>query len=95
MTKTRLLIGTQKGAFFLDGDPSRRTWKLSMPMFLGHVIYHVVLDPRDRKTMVMAAKTGHLGPTVFRHPIAAVPGLKRNAFLRLRSPVSKKFRGES
>ena len=26
----------------------------------------VVLDPRDRRTMLMAARTGHLGPTVFR-----------------------------
>jgi photosystem II stability/assembly factor-like uncharacterized protein len=26
----------------------------------------MVLDPRDRRTMLMAAKTGHLGPTVFR-----------------------------
>jgi photosystem II stability/assembly factor-like uncharacterized protein len=25
-----------------------------------------VLDPRDRRTLVVAAKTGHLGPTVFR-----------------------------
>jgi photosystem II stability/assembly factor-like uncharacterized protein len=26
----------------------------------------VVLDPRDRKTMLLAARTGHLGPTVFK-----------------------------
>lgn len=35
-------------------------------MFLGHIVYHIVLDPRDRKTMLVAARTGHLGPTVFR-----------------------------
>ena len=61
-----LLIGTRKGAFVLRGDRTRRTWKLSGPMFLGHIVHHVVLDPRDRRTMLMAASTGHLGPTVFR-----------------------------
>jgi len=61
-----LLIGTRKGAFFLRGDRARRTWKLSHPLFLGQIVHHLVLDPRDRRTMLMAARTGHLGPTVFR-----------------------------
>src|SRR5438105_2992785 len=61
-----LLIGTRKGAFIVRGDRSRRTWKLSAPMFLGHIIHHLVLDPRDRRTLLAAARTGHLGPTVFR-----------------------------
>lgn len=41
-------------------------WKLSAPYFLGHTIYHVVQDPRVPRRVLMAAKTGHLGPTVFR-----------------------------
>jgi hypothetical protein len=61
-----LLIGTRKGTFILRGDRTRRTWKLSAPMFLGHIVHHVVLDPRDRRTILMATRTGHLGPTVFR-----------------------------
>ncbi len=59
-----LSIGTRKGAFFLKSDASRRLWTLSGPLFLGHIVHHVVLDPRDGKTMLMAARTGHLGPTV-------------------------------
>ena len=35
-------------------------------MFLGHIVHHLVLDPRDRRTMMMASSTGHLGPTLFR-----------------------------
>ena len=66
MALTRLLIGTRKGAFFLTANGTRRTWKLSSPMFLGHIVHHVVLDPRNRKTILAAARTGHLGPTVFR-----------------------------
>jgi len=61
-----LLIGTRKGAFTLKSDRTRRAWKLSAPTFLGHIIHHVVGDPRDRRTMLMAASTGHLGPTLFR-----------------------------
>ena len=61
-----LLIATRKGAFVLKSDPARKTWKQSEPHFLGHIIHHVVLDPRDRKTLLAAARTGHLGPTVFR-----------------------------
>jgi photosystem II stability/assembly factor-like uncharacterized protein len=30
------------------------------------VIHHLVLDPRDGRTLLAAARTGHLGPTVFR-----------------------------
>jgi photosystem II stability/assembly factor-like uncharacterized protein len=61
-----LLVATRKGAFILRSDGARRTWKLSGPLQLGSIINHMVLDPRDRKTMLMAARTGHLGPTVLR-----------------------------
>jgi hypothetical protein len=61
-----LLIGSRKGAFILRGDRSRRIWKLSQPIFLGNIVHHLVLDSRDGRTMLMAARTGHLGPTIFR-----------------------------
>ena len=61
-----LLIGTRKGAFILRADKARRRWKSSEPIFLGHIVHHLVIDPRDRRTILMAARTGHLGPTVFR-----------------------------
>jgi photosystem II stability/assembly factor-like uncharacterized protein len=61
-----LWIGTRKGAFALRPDTRRRGWKLSGPQFLGHIIHHVVQDPRDARVLLMAAKTGHLGPTVYR-----------------------------
>ena len=61
-----LLIGTRKGAWLLSGDARRSEWTLCGPMFLGHIAQHVVLDPRDRTTMLVAMRTGHLGPTVYR-----------------------------
>jgi hypothetical protein len=60
-----LMVGTRKGAWIYESDPARKTWSVEGPHFLGHIVNHLVLDPRDGQTMVMAAKTGHLGPTIF------------------------------
>jgi hypothetical protein len=61
-----LLIATRKGLWLAHADRERRAWRLDGPHFLGHEIHHAVLDPRDRRTLLVAAKTGHLGPTLFR-----------------------------
>ena len=61
-----LLVATRKGAWLYHGDAARKSWRADGPYFLGHVISQVALDPRDRRTLLAAAKTGHLGPTVFR-----------------------------
>ncbi|HUP76608.1 MAG TPA: hypothetical protein VM282_26475 [Acidimicrobiales bacterium] len=60
-----LLVGTRKGVFTVAADESREKWTVSDPMFLGHIAQHVVLDPREGRRMVLATRTGHLGPTVF------------------------------
>jgi len=61
-----LIVATRKGLFFLKGNGDRSRWRLREPVFLGHIINHAVLDPRDGKTLLAAARTGHLGPTIFR-----------------------------
>jgi len=61
-----LLVATRKGAWLYHGDLARKTWRADGPHFLGHIISHLVLDPRDGRTLLAAAKTGHLGPTIFR-----------------------------
>jgi photosystem II stability/assembly factor-like uncharacterized protein len=61
-----LLVATRKGAWLFHSDAERRRWRADGPHFLGHVFNHLVLDPRDRRTLLAAAKTGHLGPTIFR-----------------------------
>jgi hypothetical protein len=65
-TGVLLLIGTRKGAFLFHGDPARRRWRLDGPHLLGNIIHHLVADPRDGRTLLMAVRTGHLGPTVYR-----------------------------
>lgn len=66
MTAVQLLVGTRKGAWILRSDAGRATWSIDGPHFLGSIVNHLVLDPRDGRTMLMAASTGHLGPTIFR-----------------------------
>jgi len=63
---TQLLVGTRKGAWIYRGDPGRRSWTVRGPIHLGEIVDHLVVDPRDGRTLLMAARTGHLGPTVFR-----------------------------
>lgn len=62
----QLYLSTRKGVWIATAGANRRKWSLSNPSFLGHQCHHVVLDPRDRKTLLCASRQWHLGPTVFR-----------------------------
>ncbi|MBQ0930694.1 glycosyl hydrolase [Ideonella alba] len=65
-TRLLLMVATRKGAWLYHGDPQRQTWRVDGPHFLGHTLSHLRLDPRDGRTLLAAARTGHLGPTIFR-----------------------------
>jgi len=60
-----LMVGTRKGAFIVTSK-DRAKWDIVGPSYLGHVANHVVLDPRDGRTILIASRGGHLGPTVYR-----------------------------
>jgi photosystem II stability/assembly factor-like uncharacterized protein len=48
MSSVRVLVGTRKGAFILDSDGKRNSWRVSGPHFAGWEIYHVkgsLVDP--------------------------------------------------
>ncbi len=66
VSKPLVLVATRKGAWLYHGDAARGSWRVDGPHFLGHIVSHLVLDPRDRTTLLAAVKTGHLGPTIFR-----------------------------
>lgn len=60
----RVLVGTRKGAFAIEGDPQRSQWEVRAPWHLGSTCFHVVADPR-RPGSILAAVRGHDGrPTV-------------------------------
>ncbi len=62
----QLYIATRKGVWIATAGADRRTWSLAGPSFLGQQCHHVVLDPRDQKTLLCASRQWHLGPTVFK-----------------------------
>jgi hypothetical protein len=62
---TQVFVGTRKGAWIFRSK-DRGDWSVEGPLHLGQIVNHLVLDPRDGETLMMAAKTGHLGPTIFR-----------------------------
>ncbi len=51
-----VLVATRKGAWMFSGDAARKKWKINGPHFLGHTIHHMLLDPRDGKTLLAAAE---------------------------------------
>ena len=61
-----LLVATDKGAFLYYSDGDRRHWDVSGPHFLGSVIHHLVLDPRDNKTLLASVQSRQSGCTIFR-----------------------------
>ena len=63
---TQVLVGTRKGLFIASSDAGRRTWSVSEPHHLGHIVQHAMVDPRNGSRLLAASSTGHLGPTVFR-----------------------------
>jgi hypothetical protein len=61
----RLLVGTRKGLWTV-GSADRTEWSVGEPDLFGQIIQHAVVDPRDEHVALVAASTGHLGPTVMR-----------------------------
>jgi hypothetical protein len=65
MPATLLSVATRKGLWFYRSN-DRRTWTVDGPHHFGSIVYHVVLDPRDGRTLLAATSTGHLGPALLR-----------------------------
>src|SRR5436190_9462865 len=66
MPRTLLLIGTRKGAFFLESN-DRNTWELRGPFCEGWPVYHVIHDPKRGAVYAAAASEWH-GQAVWRSP---------------------------
>jgi len=47
--KVRVLVGTRKGAFIFSSDKDRKKWDVSELMFKGWNVFHMVMDPRDKR----------------------------------------------
>ena len=59
-TRRASSIATRKGLWTLASDASRRSWKLSPPTFLGHIVHHARARPARRQD---AARRGAHRPS--------------------------------
>jgi hypothetical protein len=64
--RVALLVATRKGAFFYFANAARTRWRVEGPHFFGQIVNHVMLDPRDGRTLLAAVRPGQLGPTIYR-----------------------------
>ncbi len=60
-------VGTKKGGFLFH-SPDRRKWSVAGPFMAGRAVYHMVLDPRDGRTVYGAApnRSEPWGPALYR-----------------------------
>jgi photosystem II stability/assembly factor-like uncharacterized protein len=62
-----LLVGTVKGGFILEGNSSRRNWKLRGPFFDGFETYDMVADTSGGKPALYAGvNTWTWGPVIYK-----------------------------
>lgn len=68
MGSVTLLVGTRKGAFFVESDEDRTDWTVRGPLLKGWEVSDVVLDGRPEDGPRLFAAVGHFvyGPTVHR-----------------------------
>src|SRR5437660_3015231 len=66
MSKTRVLVGTKKGAFILTSDGKRKDWKVSGPHFAGWVMYHLKGSPVDPNRIYASQTSGWFGQIIQR-----------------------------
>lgn len=65
MSRLQLLAGTRKGAFVLETDEARRSWKVRGPYLKGWEVADFQLDDRDGRGRMFAAVNHFVyGPTV-------------------------------
>ncbi len=62
--KVRILLGTRKGTYILEGDKRRRSWKVGPAAHAGSEVYHVVADPRHPGDLYAAVNNAFWGAMV-------------------------------
>ena len=75
-----VLVGTKKGGFVFH-SPDRRKWSVLGPYAEGLPAYHMILDPRDGRTVYLASlNPGEMwGPGLYRGKLGSSPRLTKSA----------------
>jgi hypothetical protein len=66
VSAVRVLVGTRKGAFILESDGNRKSWKVGGPHFAGWEIYHVKGSPADPNRLYASQSSSWFGQVVQR-----------------------------
>ena len=66
MSGVRVLVGTRKGAFIMESDGTRKSWKIDGPHFAGWEIYHVKGSPVDPNRIFVSQTSGWFGQQIQR-----------------------------
>jgi photosystem II stability/assembly factor-like uncharacterized protein len=66
MASVRVLVGTRKGAFIINGDGKRQKWDVSGPHFGGWEIYHVKASPVDPNRIYTSQSSSWFGQIIQR-----------------------------
>lgn len=59
-----VMLGTEKGAFFLHGDAAGSEWRIEGPFLKGWKVLEVVLDRRGEPTLYAAVSSWVYGPVI-------------------------------
>ena len=65
MTRAILLVGTAKGAFFVESDVERRSWDIRGPLCEGWPIHDLIVEP-DSGAILAGGGSPWYGPAVWR-----------------------------
>ncbi|MFW6174485.1 MAG: exo-alpha-sialidase, partial [Chloroflexota bacterium] len=66
MSRTRVLVGTRKGAFILTSDGKRERWDVSGPHFPGWEIYNLNGSPADPDRLYASQSMAWFGQVIQR-----------------------------
>ncbi len=66
MSKVRVLVGTKKGAFILNSDGTRKSWKIEGPLFAGWEIYHMKGSPAEPDRLYASQSSSWFGQVMHR-----------------------------
>ena len=64
--KVRILVGTRKGTYVVEGDTARKRWKVGPVAHDGSEVYHVVADPRHPGDLYALVNSSFWGPMIQR-----------------------------
>jgi hypothetical protein len=63
--KVRILVGTRKGGYVLEGDVSRKKWRLASQIQKGTEIFHMIADPRHSGDLYACVNSWLWGPMLY------------------------------